>query len=410
MLLPQDYGLNAMSDNWRVSIRRVCILGSTGSIGTQALEVIDQHKDRFEVIGLSAGENVELLATQIEKFKPKSVSVSTQEAADKLKIKKINHDFKLLVGPEASGELASINCDVVLNGITGAAGLLATINSLKTGNRLALANKESLVIGGKLVLDLASENQIIPVDSEHSALAQCLRGEKKSEIRKLILTASGGPFRGKKLDELKNVKLDETLKHPTWNMGPVVTINSATLMNKGLEIIEAHLLFGIKYENIEVVIHPQSIIHSMVEFIDGSTMAQASPPNMKIPIALSLSWPERLKDIYAPISWNQNHSWVFENVNSEVFKAPDLARRAGQKSGSAPAVMNAVNEECVSAFIEQKISFLSIVEIVENLLTEHITGDDYISNENLTLDSLLKTEAQYRNKAKEIISNKELEV
>ena len=410
MLLPQDYGLNAMSDNWRVSIRRVCILGSTGSIGTQALEVIDQHKDRFEVIGLSAGENVELLATQIEKFKPKSVSVSTQEAADKLKIKKINHDFKLLVGPEASGELASINCDVVLNGITGAAGLLATINSLKTGNRLALANKESLVIGGKLVLDLASENQIIPVDSEHSALAQCLRGEKKSEIRKLILTASGGPFRGKKLDELKNVNLDETLKHPTWNMGPVVTINSATLMNKGLEIIEAHLLFGIKYENIEVVIHPQSIIHSMVEFIDGSTMAQASPPNMKIPIALSLSWPERLKDIYAPISWNQNHSWVFENVNSEVFKAPDLARRAGQKSGSAPAVMNAVNEECVSAFIEQKISFLSIVEIVENLLTKHITGDDYISNENLTLDSLLKTEAQYRNKAKEIISNKELEV
>lgn len=410
MLLPQDYGLNAMSDNWRVSIRRVCILGSTGSIGTQALEVIDQHKDRFEVIGLSAGENVELLATQIEKFKPKSVSVSTQEAADKLKIKKINHDFKLLVGPEASGELASINCDVVLNGITGAAGLLATINSLKTGNRLALANKESLVIGGKLVLDLASENQIIPVDSEHSALAQCLRGEKKSEIRKLILTASGGPFRGKKLDELKNVNLDETLKHPTWNMGPVVTINSATLMNKGLEIIEAHLLFGIKYENIEVVIHPQSIIHSMVEFIDGSTMAQASPPNMKIPIALSLSWPERLKDIYAPISWNQNQSWVFENVNSEVFKAPDLARRAGQKSGSAPAVMNAVNEECVSAFIEQKISFLSIVEIVENLLTKHITGDDYISNENLTLDSLLKTEAQYRTKAKEIISNKELEV
>ena len=410
MLLPQDYGLNAMSDNWRVSIRRVCILGSTGSIGTQALEVIDQHKDRFEVIGLSAGENVELLATQIEKFKPKSVSVSTQEAADKLKIKKINHDFKLLAGPEASGELASINCDVVLNGITGAAGLLATINSLKTGNRLALANKESLVIGGKLVLDLASENQIIPVDSEHSALAQCLRGEKKSEIRKLILTASGGPFRGKKLDELKNVKLDETLKHPTWNMGPVVTINSATLMNKGLEIIEAHLLFGIKYENIEVVIHPQSIIHSMVEFIDGSTMAQASPPNMKIPIALSLSWPERLKDIYAPISWNHNQSWVFENVNSEVFKAPDLARRAGQKSGSAPAVMNAVNEECVSAFIEQKISFLSIVEIVENLLTKHITGDDYISNENLTLDSLLKTEAQYRTKAKEIISNKELEV
>ena len=410
MLLPQDYGLNAMSDNWRVSIRRVCILGSTGSIGTQALEVIDQHKDRFEVIGLSAGENVELLATQIEKFKPKSVSVSTQEAADKLKIKKINHDFKLLVGPEASGELASINCDVVLNGITGAAGLLATINSLKTGNRLALANKESLVIGGKLVLDLASENQIIPVDSEHSALAQCLRGEKKSEIRKLILTASGGPFRGKKLDELKNVNLDETLKHPTWNMGPVVTINSATLMNKGLEIIEAHLLFGIKYENIEVVIHPQSIIHSMVEFIDGSTMAQASPPNMKIPIALSLSWPERLKDIYVPISWNQNQSWEFENVNSEVFKAPDLARRAGQKSGSAPAVMNAVNEECVSAFIEQKISFLSIVEIVENLLTKHITGDDYISNENLTLDSLLKTEAQYRTKAKEIISNKELEV
>ena len=254
-----------MLNNWSVPIRRVSILGSTGSIGTQGLEVIAQHQDKFKVVGLSAGSNALVLKDQIIKFKPEVVSVKDEETKSELLKFNFDHKFEILVGKNASAEVAKFPCDVVLNGITGAAGLLPTLETLKAGYKLALANKESLVIGGKLVLDLAQEGQIIPVDSEHSALAQCLRGEKKSEIKKLILTASGGPFRGKSKEELKNVTVEQTLNHPTWNMGPVVTINSASLMNKGLEIIEAHLLFGIDFEKIEVVVHPQSIIHSMID-------------------------------------------------------------------------------------------------------------------------------------------------
>jgi len=282
--------------------------------------------------------------------------------------------------------------------------LKATLSTLKSGAKLALANKESLVIGGKLVLDSAGENQIIPVDSEHSALAQCMRGEKKEQIKKLILTASGGPFRGKTKAELVNVNTAETLNHPTWSMGPVVTINSATLMNKGLEVIEAHLLFGIEFEKIEVVVHPQSIVHSMVEFIDGSTMAQASPPNMKVPIALALSWPERLPNISPAIDWKKSGKWEFENVDHEVFPALNLARKAGTSAGSAPAVMNAANEECVQAFIEQKIGFLSIVEIVEKILNEHISSNEFVSNKDLSLEKLLTADSNARVLTKKMIS------
>ena len=394
-----------MLNNWSVSIRRVTILGSTGSIGTQGLEVIAQHLDKFKVVGLSAGSNAKVLIDQITKFKPEVVSVKDEETKKILLSSNFEYKFEILVGKNASAEVAKYPCDVVLNGITGAAGLLPTIETLKAGHKLALANKESLVIGGKLVLDIAKSDQIIPVDSEHSALAQCLRGEKKSEIKKLILTASGGPFRGKSIEELKNVTVEETLNHPTWNMGPVVTINSASLMNKGLEIIEAHLLFGIEFEKIEVVIHPQSIIHSMIEFIDGSTMAQASPPNMKLPIALGLSWPERLNNVQNPINWSKSQSWTFENVDEKVFKAIRLAKEVGKAAGSAPAAMNAANEECVSAFIEQKISFLSIVEIVETIVRNHLTSTSFINNDSLTLDKLLKVDESIRIEARKIINN-----
>ena len=394
-----------MLNNWSVPIRRVSILGSTGSIGTQGLEVIDQNRDKFKVVGLSAGSNVSLLKDQINKFKPEVVSVKDEEAKKKLLETNFDHKFEILFGKNASAEVAKYPCDVVLNGITGAAGLLPTLEALKARHKLALANKESLVIGGKLVLDLAQEGQIIPVDSEHSALAQCLRGEKKSEIKKLILTASGGPFRGKSTEELKNVTVEQTLNHPTWDMGPVVTINSASLMNKGLEIIEAHLLFGIEFEKIDVVVHPQSIIHSMIEFIDGSTMAQASPPNMKLPIALGLSWPDRLMNVQNPIEWTKSQSWTFENVDDKVFKAINLAKKIGKAAGSAPAAMNAANEECVSAFIERKISFLSIVEIVEQVVENHLSGSSFVNNQTLTLEKLLNVDELIRVETRKQINN-----
>jgi len=384
--------------------RRITVLGSTGSIGTQGLEVIAQHSDKFEIVGLSAGKNVELLAEQIRKFNPQKVSVIDEKSAALLKQNLGSTDTKIVVGENASADIAGLSCDVVLNGITGAAGLPATISALKSGAKLALANKESLVIGGKLVLDIAGEDQIIPVDSEHSALAQCLRGEDKSQIKKLILTASGGPFRGKSKSELEKVTLEETLKHPTWAMGQVVTINSATLMNKGLEVIEAHLLFGIDFQNIEVVVHPQSIVHSLVEFVDGSTMAQASPPNMKVPIALALSWPDRLQEISPAIDWTKSASWDFETVDVNIFPALNVARKAGLAAGTAPAVMNAANEICVQAFIERKLSFLSIVEIVNKVLENHLSSSEFIANIELNLDKLFASDKKARFDTQQLIS------
>jgi len=380
------------------------VLGSTGSIGTQGLEVVQSHIDKFEIVGLSAGKNVELLAQQVNQFHPKKVSVIDEDSATKLKKLIDSTKTQIIAGKDSSAEIASLECDVVLNAITGAAGLSATISALKAGSKLALANKESLVIGGKIVLDLAGENQIIPVDSEHSALSQCLRGENRDQVKKLILTASGGPFRGKTKSELEKVSLEETLKHPTWSMGQVVTINSATLMNKGLEVIEAHLLFGIDFKNIEVVIHPQSIVHSMVEFIDGSTMAQASPPNMKVPIALALSWPDRLNEISPAIDWSKSSTWNFEAVDEKVFLALSVARKAGQSGGSAPAVMNAANEECVTAFIERKLPFLSIVEIVNTVLDNHLNNKELVSNKELTLEKLLRADEKARTSAKDLIA------
>lgn len=344
-------------------MKDLVILGSTGSIGVQALEIVEANPSLFRVVAITAaGSNTELLISQAKKFNVPVIGVTKN--ADQIKATLPN--ATVIDGPLASTEIAAITCDVVLNGITGSIGLGPTLAALRVGNRLALANKESLVAGGELVMSLAKPDQLLPVDSEHSALWQSLMGGKKSEVSKLVLTASGGPFRDR--TDLSAITVAEALNHPTWSMGPVVTINSATLVNKGLEIIEAHYLFAIPYSQIEAVIHPQSVVHSMVEYIDGSTIAQASPPNMKGPISFAINHPDRVKAATAPIDWTQSHTWTFAPIDNERFPAIDLARRCGALGGGLPAIFNAANEVCVASFISGKIGFTSIVETVEEVV------------------------------------------
>ena len=349
-------------------MRDISILGSTGSIGVQALEVISANPTQFRVVALAAGgSNIPLLVEQVRTFGVKVVGIEGDGALLRDALPGVN----VIDGKGAAAQVAAIPVDVVLNAITGSVGLAPTLNALGVGNKVALANKESLVAGGDLVLRAAKPGQLIPVDSEHSALAQVLRAGTKNEISKLILTASGGPFRNR--NDLSDVTLEEALAHPTWNMGPVVTINSATLVNKGLEIIEAHYLFDIPYSKIEAVIHPQSMIHSMVEFNDGSVIAQASPPSMKLPIALALSWPERTAGAIAPIDWSTAHTWNFAPIDHARFPAIDLARRCGEIGGAMPAIFNAANEEAVAAFLKGEIKFTEIIEIVDAVL-QHLAS------------------------------------
>jgi 1-deoxy-D-xylulose-5-phosphate reductoisomerase len=277
----------------------------------------------------------------------------------------------VLAGPDAVAEVAAWPADVVLNAVTGFSGLAATLAALRAGRMLALANKESLIVGGPLVAGLAGPGQIVPVDSEHSAIAQCLRSGAAAEVAQLVLTASGGPFRGRSRAELEGITPEQALAHPTWNMGPVITINSATLVNKGLEVIEAHLLFGLGFDKIKVVVHPQSVIHSMVEFTDGSTIAQASPPDMRIPIALALGWPGRVPGAAPAIDWSTAHTWTFEPLDEDAFPAVSIARRAGQAGGTAPAAYNAANEVCVAAFLAGRLPFAAIVDTVAQVVSEH---------------------------------------
>lgn len=335
-------------------MRRVIILGSTGSIGVQALEVIAANRDRFEVVGLSAGRNRELLDIQAADFGVTDVALGTAESERLVR---------------------SVEADVVLNGITGSVGLGPTLAVLESGATLALANKESLIVGGGLVKQLAAPGQIVPVDSEHSAIAQALRSGTAAEVRRLVLTASGGPFRGRSRESLTGVTPREALAHPTWDMGLVITTNSATLVNKGLEVIEAHLLFDVPYEQIEVTVHPQSIIHSMVEFVDGSTLAQASPPDMRLPISLGLDWPNRVPGVGVPLDWTASHNWTFEPLDSEAFPAVELAKRVGRAGGTFPAVFNAANEQAVLAFHAGAIGYLDILDIVTRVVDEHQPGE-----------------------------------
>ena len=339
--------------------RELIILGSTGSIGVQALELVEANPTMFSVVAItSAGTHPQLVIEQAKKFGVKVVGVTKNADI----IRAALPGVEVIDGASASIEIATISCDVVINAITGSIGLAPTLAALKASNRVALANKESLVAGGDLVISCAKEDQLLPVDSEHSAIWQALIGEKKSEISKLILTASGGPFRDR--SDLSTVTLQEALAHPTWTMGPVVTINSASLMNKGLEIIEAHYLFGIAYSQIDAVIHPQSVVHSMVEFVDGSTIAQGSPPNMKGPISLALNFPHRVAGATKPIDWSTSHTWNFSPIDTERFPAISLARTCGEIGGALPAIFNAANEVAVQGFIDGQISFTDIIKIV----------------------------------------------
>jgi 1-deoxy-D-xylulose-5-phosphate reductoisomerase len=363
--------------------RDIVLLGSTGSIGTQTADIIRRNPGRFRVAGLAAGGgNVGLLAAQALEFGAEVVAVASEQAAPQLQAAlqaqagaragdRGSGLPKVLAGADAVAEVAAWPCDVVINAVTGAVGLAATLAAIEAGRVLALANKESLIMGGPLVASRAAPGQIVPVDSEHSAIAQCLRGGRAAEVRRLILTASGGPFLHRSPAELADVTPQQALAHPTWNMGPVITINCATLVNKGLELIEAHLLFGIGFDRIEVVVHRQSVIHSMVEFCDGSTIAQASPPDMRIPIALALGWPERVADAARPVDWSTPQSWTFEPLDAEAFPAVALAREAGIAGGTAPAVFNAANEECVAAFLAGRIPFTGIVNTVARVVSEH---------------------------------------
>jgi len=331
-------------------MRRVIVLGSTGSIGTQALDVIRANPRRFEVVGLSAGVQRELVERQAAEFDVEHIALGADEAEQLVR---------------------DVEADVVLNGITGSVGLGPTLAALETGRTLALANKESLIVGGDLVTAIAQPGQIVPVDSEHSAIAQALRSGDRAEVRRLVLTASGGPFRGRTKDELADVTPAEALAHPTWDMGRVVTTNSATLVNKGLEVIEAHLLFDVTYDDIEVVVHPQSIVHSMVEFVDGSTIAQASPPDMRLPISLGLDWPHRVGGVGRPLDWRTATTWTFEPLDDAAFPAVTLAKRVGRAGRTYPAVFNAANEQAVDAFHEGRLPFPGIVEIVERVVEGH---------------------------------------
>ena len=353
-------------------MRQVVILGSTGSIGTQAVDVITTRQDRFEVIGLAAGgSSVDLLVEQARKLRPHVVAVSDPDAADLVAAQLPG--IEVWAGRDAATRLAAVEADVVLNGITGAAGLEPTLATLAAGTSLALANKESLVIGGRLVTDAAAPGQIVAVDSEHSAFAQALRAGRADEVRRLILTASGGPFRGRTRDQLHHVTPDQAMAHPTWKMGRVITINSATLVNKGLELLEAGLLYGVDLADIQVVVHPQSIVHSMVEFCDGSTIAQCSPPDMRLPIALALSWPERTPDAAAACDWTKAASWTFEPLDDVAFPAVELARRCGLAGGLAPAVYNAANETCVDAFCAGRLDFPGIVDVIADVVDTHLS-------------------------------------
>lgn len=357
-------------------MRKIILLGSTGSIGTQTLEVIEAHRDRFEVVGLAAGSNRALAEKQAARFGVKHIAFGAEQAAQLVR---------------------DVRADVVVNGITGSVGLGPTLAALESGATLALANKESLIVGGELVTSRAKPGQIVPVDSEHSAIAQALRSGQHSEVRRLVLTASGGPFRGRTRDSLRDVTPQEALAHPTWDMGLVVTTNSSTLVNKGLELIEAHLLFDVPYDQIDVTVHPQSIIHSMVEFVDGSTLAQASPPDMKLPISLGLDWPNRVDGVGAPLDWTTATTWSFEPLDSEVFPAVEMAKAVGAAGLTYPAVFNAANEQAVLAFHAGAIGYLDILDVVEQVVQSHEATE-------LTLDALAAAESWARRAADSVVA------
>ncbi|MFD7610610.1 1-deoxy-D-xylulose-5-phosphate reductoisomerase [Streptomyces sp. NPDC059828] len=386
--------------------RDIVVLGSTGSIGTQAIDLVLRNPDRFRVTALSAaGGRVELLAEQAHRLRVRTVAVAREDAVPALE-EVLRERYgagaplpEIVAGPGAATELAASDCHTVLNGITGSIGLAPTLAALEAGRTLALANKESLIVGGPLVRALAKPGQIIPVDSEHAALFQALAAGTRADVSKLVVTASGGPFRGRTKAELADVTPQDALAHPTWAMGPVITVNSATLVNKGLEVIEAHLLYDIPFDRIEVVVHPQSYVHSMVEFTDGSTLAQATPPDMRGPIAIGLGWPERVPDAAPAFDWSKASSWEFFPLDTEAFPSVGLARHVGELGGTAPAVFNAANEECVDAFLAGRLPFNGIMDTVTAVVSEHGTP---AGGTSLTVPDVLEAETWARARAREL--------
>ena len=356
-------------------MRRLVILGSTGSIGTQALDVVRRNADRFEVVGLAAAQSHELLVGQIREFLPPVVAVTDERAAEDLGEALAGlRRVEVIAGVDAAERLArDSDADMVVNAMVGAVGLGPTLATLQSGKMLALANKESLIVGGELVMDLVKgePERLVPVDSEHAALAQCLRGERREDLRRVIITASGGPFRGWKREELARASVKEALAHPTWKMGPKITIDSATLMNKGFEVIEAHFLFGLDYERIAVVVHPESLVHGIVEFLDGSLIAQVTAPDMRLPIQLALAFPDRLRTGIRALDLTQVGSLTFEALDREAFPAVDLAYRAGRLGATFPAVMNAANEVAVMSFLDGRIPLTAIPEMAARVVDEH---------------------------------------
>ncbi len=391
-----------------MTARRVILLGSTGSIGTQGLDVIARNRDRFTVAGLGGGANLGLLADQAVATRapvlaaatgtPEQVREAIAHAARAAGV--ATYAPEVLTGPDANAQLAARPADVVLNGITGSIGLRPTLAALTAGTTLALANKESLIVGGDLVKRVARPGQIVPVDSEHSALAQALLGGSRAEVARLVVTASGGPFRGFTRSQLAEVTPAQALQHPTWAMGRVVTTNSATLVNKGLEVIEAHLLFEIPFPRIAVVVHPQSVVHSMVEFVDGSTLAQVSPPDMRLPIALGMAWPERVPSAAPACDWSTAATWEFFPLDESVFPAVRLAREVGASGGSFPAVYNAANEVAVDAFHDGAIRFVEIVDTIERVVGVH-NGSDFDAS---SVDGVLRADTWARAEARRVLN------
>jgi 1-deoxy-D-xylulose-5-phosphate reductoisomerase len=382
----------------------ISLLGSTGSIGTKVLDVARRSKGQLSVTGLAAGKNVELLAEQIRQFRPEIVSVMTAELADQVRSMTEFADTRVLYGKEGYKAVAAVNnADLVVSSMVGAAGLIPTLAALEAKKDVALANKESLVTAGPLVTSLAREKgaAIIPIDSEHSAIFQCLRGYPKEDVRRIVLTASGGPFKDRNIDELVNVTPEEAVKHPKWSMGAKISVDSATLMNKGLEVIEARWLFDISVDRIDVVVHPQSIVHSMVEFIDGSVLAQMGIPDMRVPIAYALAWPERLELDLPSLNLIESHSLTFETPHLKKFPCLGLAYDAARKGGTATTALNAANEVAVEAFLQGRMGFTAIQEVVREVIEAFPVED--IKD----LDDVLKADALARLRAEGIIRNLE---
>lgn len=377
----------------------VAVLGSTGSIGTQTIEVVAAERDRYEIVALAAGSSVELLASQANVVRPRVVGLADASRVDELR-SLLDPGIEIEAGPDALATLAT-EAEVAVNGVVGFAGLPVTMAALSAGRRLALANKESLIAAGPVVRTVRDTPgaEIVPVDSEHCAVHQCLRaGDGTRRLRRVVLTASGGPFRGRTIDDLASVTVDQALTHPTWSMGPKITVDSSTLMNKGLEVIEAHELFDVAYDDIDVVVHPQSIVHSMAEFSDGTTIAQLSMPDMRLPIGYALAYPDRIATPFGSMDWSSPSTLTFEPPDLVTFRCLDIAYAAGRSGGTAPAWLSAANEVAVDAFLAGRIGWSDIARLVEAALECH---DGAPAD---SLESVLDADSRGRSSAMSILT------